>query len=374
MKRLCRRHEKRQTFPGAPNIDRRSVTNLFGGVLFGTKIGSGAGIPKAVRSRAAFRIFPTQQTKHHGLRMRIIFMGTPDFAVPSLEILIENGYKPVAVATGPDRRRGRGLQVSPTPVKQAAERAGIETILQPESVKEPAFAEAVAALAPDVIVVVAFRILPPEVYMQAKHGAFNLHGSLLPRYRGAAPINHALMQGATETGVTTFFLEKAVDTGNMILQKRLSIGPDESAGELHDRMMLLGAEAVLETVRRIEAGTANPTPQDDALASPAPKIFPDDCRIPWEQPAEAVHNHGRGLSPHPGAWTLHGETMLKIYRTARSEGAGAPGAVLEAGPRLLVACGRGAVEVLDLQQEGRRRIAAADFLRGASLHEGDRLH
>ena len=310
-------------------------------------------------------------------------MGTPEFAVPSLERLVEGGYAPVAVVTGPDKVRGRGRNVSPTPVKEAAVRLGIETVLQPESVKDSAFAEAVAALEPDVIVVVAFKILPEAVYTQARLGAFNLHGSLLPRYRGAAPINRAVMAGETETGVTTFFLKKKVDTGAMILQWSMPIGPDETAGEVHDRMMMLGADAVLETVRRIDAGPVETQTQDDSLATPAPKIFPDDCRIPWDQPAEAVHNHIRGLSPYPGAWTHHnqthhnqthhGEMLLKLYRTRRATGSGTPGAVIEAGSRLLVACGEGAVEVVELQQQGRRRMDAAAFLNGYDLPVGTRL-
>ncbi len=305
--------------------------------------------------------------------MRIVFMGTPAFAVPSLERLVEHGYRPVAVVTGPDRPRGRGRKPTPTPVKEAALRLGIDRLLQPESVKDPAFADEIAALAPDVLVVVAFKILPPAVYTQARLGAFNLHGSLLPRYRGAAPIHRAVMAGETETGVTTFFLQQQVDTGAMILQRPMAIGPDETAGEVHDRMMYLGADAVLETVRRIEAGAAVAQPQDDTLATPAPKIFPEDARIPWARPAGAVHNHVRGLSPHPGAWTCHGETLLKVYRTRQAAGAGTPGTVLEAGPRLLVACGEGAVEVLELQQEGRRRLKAAAFLNGYDLPVGARL-
>lgn len=309
--------------------------------------------------------------------MRIVFMGTPAFAVPSLEALAEAGYAPVAVVTGPDRPRGRGQQVTPTPVKKAAQGLGIERILQPESVKDEAFAEDVAALAPDVIVVVAFKILPPAVYEAARLGAFNLHGSLLPRYRGAAPINRAVMNGDDETGVTTFFLRRVVDTGDVILRRRMPIGPDETAGEVHDRMMVLGAEAVVETVCRIEAGTADPAPQDDAEATPAPKLYPEDGRIPWDRPAPAVHDHIRGLSPYPGAWTNHDGTRLKVYRSHLADEAderGAPGAVLEADDgRLLVACGRGAVELVELQQPGRRRLPAADFLNGYPLQANDRL-
>jgi len=300
-------------------------------------------------------------------------MGTPEFAVPSLTALIDADYTPVAVATGPDRPRGRGQEVSPTPVKEIATEAGIDRILQPEDVTDPAFAKAVADVEPDVIAVVAYKILPPEVFTTAKEGAFNLHGSLLPKYRGAAPINHAIMAGETETGVTTFFLEPSVDTGDVILQKRMSIGPNETAGEVHDRMKELGGEAVVETVRRIEAGTVDPRPQDDEKATPAPKIHDEDCEIPWDRPAEDVHNHVRGLSPYPGAWSMHDDTRLKLYRTHRADGSGVPGEIIEADDRLLVACGREAVEVLSLQQPGRKRLDAVDFLNGYDVTEGDCL-
>ena len=302
-------------------------------------------------------------------------MGTPEFAVPSLERLAQSAYQAIAVATGPDRPRGRGQEVTPTPVKIAAQRLGIETILQPESVKDPRFAEQIRALDPDLIVVVAFRILPPEVFNAARLGTFNLHGSLLPKYRGAAPINHAIMEGEAETGVTTFFLKEQVDTGNVILQKRMSIGPDETAGEVHDRMMEIGADAVVETVRLIEAGTAVPRPQDDSLATPAPKIHREDCRIRWDRRAERVHNQIRGLSPHPGAWTMHGDTLLKIYRTrvAETPTAAQPGTVIEAADRLLIACEKDAVEVVEVQQQGRKTLGAAEFVRGYSLRMGDVL-
>ncbi len=305
--------------------------------------------------------------------MNIVFMGTPEFAVPSLTQLIESGHAPVAVATGPDRPRGRGQEVTPTPVKAAAQEAGIDRILQPEDVTDDAFAEAVADVEPDVIAVVAYKILPPKVFTTASEGAFNLHGSLLPKYRGAAPINHAIMQGETETGVTTFFLEPSVDTGDIILQKSMTIGPNETAGSVHDRMKELGGEAVVETVQQIEAGTVDPQPQDDSKATPAPKIHDEDCEIPWGRSGEDVHNHVRGLSPYPGAWTMHGDTRLKIYETRRAEGSGIPGEVIEAGQRLLVACGEEAVEVVTIQQPGRQQLDAVDFLNGYDLSEGERL-
>jgi methionyl-tRNA formyltransferase len=306
--------------------------------------------------------------------MDIVFMGTPEFAVPSLEALIDAAHTPVAVVTGPDRPRGRGQDVTPTPVKETALDAGIDRVIQPESVKNDAFAAQMADLAPDVMVVVAFKILPPRVFTQATKGAFNLHGSLLPKYRGAAPINWAVMNGETETGVTTFFLKEKVDTGNIILQKSMPIGPNETAGEVHDRMMHLGAEAVVETVHRIENGTAETRPQDDAEATPAPKIYTEDCEIPWGKPAADVHNHIRGLSPYPGAWTLHDGTRLKVYRSRRAEaGSGAPGTVLAAADRLTVACGTGAVNLVTVQQPGKRRLPAADFLNGYPLDPGERL-
>jgi methionyl-tRNA formyltransferase len=266
-------------------------------------------------------------------------------------------------------------------VKKAARRLGIGTILQPASVKDDAFADAVAGLEPDVIVVVAFKILPEAVFASANY-AFNLHGSLLPRYRGAAPINRAVMAGETETGVTTFFLKAKVDTGDVILKKRMSIGPNETAGEVHDRMMVLGAEAVVETVRQIEHGTFETEAQDDALATPAPKIHTEDCAVPWDASASRVHDHIRGLSPYPGAWTRHDDVRLKLYRSRRAEGMEAvdaegddeaPGTVLVADERLVVACGEGAVEIVTIQQPGRQRLNAADFLRGYALAPGDRL-
>ncbi|NNF58037.1 MAG: methionyl-tRNA formyltransferase [Rhodothermaceae bacterium] len=307
--------------------------------------------------------------------MRLVFMGTPDFAVPSLHALMEADYRPVAVVTVPDKPAGRGQTLRASAIKHVAEAAGL-TVLQPESLRDPAFIEALAALEPDVIVVVAFRILPPEVYTLAKEGAFNLHASLLPAFRGAAPINRALMSGVEETGVTTFFLKPKVDTGDLILQRRIAVGPNETAGDLHDRLAVLGAEAVVETVQRIEAGAVEAVPQDDTLASPAPKIFREDAEIDWTQSARVVHNHIRGLSPYPAAWTTLEDEPLKLYRTTivdEGEKHQAPGEVLEAANRLIVACGEGAVEVLEAQRQGKRRMAVRDFLNGVVLEPGTRL-
>jgi methionyl-tRNA formyltransferase len=304
---------------------------------------------------------------------RIVFMGTPDFAVPSLDALVASGLAPVAVVTVPDKPAGRGQKVRTSAVKQAAERHGLP-VLQPESLRDPAFHDALAALAPDILAVVAFRILPEPVYRLARLGAFNLHGSLLPAYRGAAPIQRALMDGVAETGVTTFLLRPQVDTGDVILRRRLAVGPDDTAGDVHDRLAEIGADAVVETVQRLAAGTVQTEPQDDRAASPAPKLFRDDARIDWRRPAAAVHNHVRALSPFPGAWTDLGGETLKVLRTRVAPGdappaaaSGAPGAVHSADGRLWVACADGAVEVLEVQREGRRRMDAAAFLLGVEL-------
>lgn len=292
-------------------------------------------------------------------------MGTPDFAVPALDALVDAGLAPVAVVTVPDKPAGRGQRVRASAVKQAAERHGLP-VLQPAALTDTAFVGELASLAPEILAVVAFRILPPEVYELASLGAFNLHGSLLPAYRGAAPIQRALMDGVTETGVTTFFLQRTVDTGAVILRRATPVGPDETAGDIHDRLAEIGAEAVVETVRQIAAGTAARQPQDDALASPAPKIFREDGEIDWAQPAAAVHNHVRALAPAPGAWTLWDGETLKVLRTRTGVSAsGAPGTVSVADGAMRVACGEGAVEVLEVQRQGKRRMPSADFLNGA---------
>jgi len=300
-------------------------------------------------------------------------MGTPAFAVPALERLCESGYKPVAAVTGPDKPRGRGQKMSAPPIKIASLRLGITPILQPESVRDPSFVSSVAALKPDLIVVVAFRILPPEVFTIPTRGSFNLHGSLLPRYRGAAPINRAIMAGETETGITTFFLQEKVDTGNIILTRTMPIGEDETAGEVHSRMMLMGADAVLETVRRIETGNVQSFKQDDSLATPAPKIFREDCRIDWTLSASNVHNHIRGLSPYPGAWTMYGDRLIKIYSSQKVNMDGPPGTILRCETELVIACGQGAVSILTLQQQGKKKLDVTTFLRGIDFSSGVRL-
>lgn len=301
-------------------------------------------------------------------------MGTPDFAVPSLETLLAHGYDVCAVVTGPDKPRGRGQALVPSPVKQAASRHQL-VLLEPVSVRESAFAENLRQLRPDLAVVVAFRILPPEVFSLPPLGCFNLHASLLPRYRGAAPIQRALMAGETETGVTTFFLDEKVDTGAMILQRRVEILPEEDFGSLHDRLAVIGAEAVLDTVRLIESGAPPRVVQDSALASAAPKITKDDLTIRWDRPSVQVVNHVRALAPHPGAATEHHGTVLKVYRARVATGAQRlPAGVLHAEPaRLLVGTADEPVDLLDIQQAGRKRMTAGEFLRGYRVRSGDRL-
>lgn len=306
--------------------------------------------------------------------MRIVFMGTPDFAIPSLKTLLDNRYTIASVVTVPDKPQGRGGQRIPSPVKQFAGHHRLP-ILQPELLNDESFIAAVRDLKPDLFVVVAFRILPKEVITLPRLGAFNLHASLLPKYRGAAPIQWAIMNGEKETGVTTFFLEEKVDTGNVILQARVPVAPDQTFRELHDTLADVGAEIVLHTVRLIETGKAIPHPQDNAGATPAPKILKQHCRIDWSKPSRAIHNLVRGLSPVPCAFTMHGGKTIKIYRTRVVEHASknAPGVVAETSARLVVQAGEGSVEVLELQQEGKRRLPAEEFLRGYRLNKGERF-
>jgi methionyl-tRNA formyltransferase len=301
------------------------------------------------------------------MKPRIVFMGTPDFAVPSLRILLDNGYEVAGVVTATDKMGGRGKQqLLQSAVKRFAVERGLP-VLQPDKLKDPAFLEQLAALQGNLQVVVAFRMLPELVWRMPALGAFNLHGSLLPRYRGAAPINWAVIEGQKETGVTTFFLNADIDTGDILFQERLPIGPDETAGEVHDRMMELGAQVVLKTVQAIENQSYTLQKQNDALASKAPKLFHDTCQIDFEQRSESVHNFIRGLSPFPGAWTLLEGQELKILRSrpAATHPDGAPGALMSDGKTYLrFGATDGYIEVLELQLQGRKRMSAEAFLKG----------
>ena len=310
--------------------------------------------------------------------LRIVFFGTPEFAVESLDTLVKAGYNIAAVVTAPDKAAGRGHKMLQSAVKQYAVAHNLP-LLQPVSLKSPEFVDELRAIGANLFIVIAFRMLPEVVWTMPELGTFNLHASLLPRYRGAAPINWAVINGDKETGVTTFFLKHEIDTGDIISQEAITIGDDECAGSVHDRLMQLGARLTLNTVDDIVAGTVTPLPQD-AIAgrevSAAPKIFKDTCRIDWSAKATDVHNLVRGLSPYPAAWTTltddekDGATDVKIIRTAVSRRDGTncePGRIVTDGRTLTVDCGDGSVEILELQPAGKKCMTAAEWLRGVHL-------
>ncbi|MBK6537262.1 MAG: methionyl-tRNA formyltransferase [Ignavibacteria bacterium] len=297
--------------------------------------------------------------------MRILFMGTPEFAVPSLNILVQNNYDICGVVTVPDKKKGRGLNLSYSDVKKFSMKHSLN-ILQPDNLRDPEFIKTLTDLKPDLILVVAFKILPEEVFTIPKYGSVNLHASLLPKFRGAAPINHALINGETESGVTTFFLKKKVDTGNIILQKKINIDKDDDAGTLHDKLSELGAESVLETVRLIEAGNVIPQIQNDSDASSAPKIFKENCIIDWNQNACKIHDFIRGLSPYPAAFTFLNNRSVKIFRSALTGNSKkeTPGSIVVEEKKLLVSCLDNMIEILELQTEGKKSIPASEFING----------
>jgi methionyl-tRNA formyltransferase len=303
--------------------------------------------------------------------MKIVFMGTPDFAVASLRKLVENGCEVVAVVTAPDKPSGRGLHVHQTPVKQYAVSQGIP-VLQPEKLKNAEFLEQLRSYQADLQVVVAFRMLPEVVWNMPAKGTFNLHGSLLPQYRGAAPINWAVINGDTETGVTTFFIKQEIDTGNIIFVDREPIFSDDNAGSVHDRLMERGANLVLKTVRAIEAGDYPQLPQNtDIELRPAPKIFKETCEINWNQAAEKVHNFIRGLSPYPAAWTMLSGKTCKIYQSELTHTEAKdiePGTIETDGKTFLAfKCADVFLRIKELQMEGKKKMGIEDFLRGFRL-------
>lgn len=306
--------------------------------------------------------------------LRIVYLGTPEFAVAGLRALVEGGYKVVAVVTMPDKPAGRGHQLQFSDVKKYALEAGLP-VLQPEKLKDEAFVEELRSYKADLQIVTAFRMLPEVVWAMPRLGTFNVHGSLLPQYRGAAPINWAVMNGEKETGLTTFMLKHEIDTGNMILQERIAIDPDENVGSVHDRLMALSTQMVLRTVDLIidceNKGIPVPTtPQPESTElKPAPKIFKEDCEIRFDQKtAEEVHNFVRGLSPYPAAWcslTIKGETFdnVKVYAVETMEN-GAKWAGQLDKSSIIVPCKEGAVRVLELQVPGKKRMDAKSFLNG----------
>jgi methionyl-tRNA formyltransferase len=306
------------------------------------------------------------------MSLRIVFMGTPDFAVPSLRILIENGYQVVGVVTATDKFGGRGgKRLIESAVKKYAVSQGIP-VLQPKNLKHPDFVAELKALQADLQIVVAFRMLPEVVWNMPPKGTFNLHGSLLPKYRGAAPINWAVINGEKETGVTTFFIRHKIDTGDMLFQASLPIGENETAGEVHDRMMELGAGLVLKTVKAIESNDYELQVQDNTLATKAPKIYRETCEIDFKQPTEQVHNFIRGLSPYPASWTTLDGKQLKILRTTKliASHDQKPGSFTSDDQSYIhIATTDGFVNVLELQLEGRKRMSTPDFLNGYKFNK-----
>ncbi len=308
--------------------------------------------------------------------LRIVFMGTPEFAVGTLRALVEGGYNVVAVVTQPDKPVGRHQdQLHQSEVKQYALAQGLP-VLQPVKMKDPDFVSRLAGYRADLQVVVAFRMLPEVVWAMPRFGTFNVHAALLPQYRGAAPINWAVINGETETGVTTFFLDHDIDTGRIILQKRFAIPDDADVEYVYDGLMGLGAQAAIETINLILQGdgTITSEPQDNLAQGMelhgAPKIFKDTCRINWQQPQKRVYDFIRGLSPYPGAWTTYNrkgkDTVLKIFKTAKTQrkATGEPGSMQVDGGKLYANCADEQLQVLELQQSGKRRMQAADFING----------
>ncbi len=308
--------------------------------------------------------------------LRIIYLGTPDFAVASLRALVEGGYNVVAVVTMPDKPAQRGHKIQFSPIKEYALSVGLP-VLQPEKLKDPDFIEQLRAYNADLQIVVAFRMLPEAVWAMPRLGTFNLHASLLPQYRGAAPINWAIMNGEKETGITTFFLKHEIDTGDMIEQVKVEIGDNENVGSLHDRLMTLGAELVIKTVDLILQNKVQTTPQPLLPVSElksAPKIFKDMCQINFQQEANQIHNFVRGLSPYPTAWTdmqINGEHLnVKIYEVApETETHQLECGTMQTNGKtyLKFACKDGFVNILSLQIPGKKRMSVRDFLNGTRL-------
>ncbi|MGN6803718.1 MAG: methionyl-tRNA formyltransferase [Ginsengibacter sp.] len=317
---------------------------------------------------------------------RIVFMGTPEFAVASLNKLYESGYNIVGVVTAPDKPAGRGMKLSESAVKKYAAEKGLK-ILQPVKLKDPAFLDELRSLKANVQVVVAFRMLPEVVWNMPPMGTINLHASLLPQYRGAAPINWAIINGEKETGVTTFKLQQEIDTGNILLQEKIPIAHDETAGSLHDKLMVTGADLLLKTIRELQNGTLKEIPQHSPLTidhspltihhspftiapSPlhsAPKIFPADCEINWNQSSDTIYNFIRGLSPYPAAFTYLKGKKLKIFSAEKEPGndKNKPGAILtDYKSYLKFATSDGYIQLREIQLEGKKRMKIEDFLRG----------
>lgn len=314
--------------------------------------------------------------------MRTVFMGTPDFALPTLRALINSRHSVAAVFTQPDRPKGRGKQIVSPPVKDMALAAGIP-VHQPVSIKESTVVKEIKQMAPDAVVVVAYgQILPKTILELPEYGCINVHASLLPKYRGAAPIHWAVMNGEQETGVTTMFMNEGLDTGDIILQSRLAIGPTDTAGIVHDRLASLGADLLLETLDQLERGKAPRVPQDEAMASYAPMLTRDDEVIDWADRGDNIINKVRGLNPWPGAFTYYRGKILKIWQVSLDGGhfehvqGQQPGTIVAVNLRrgFSVVCGHGKVVLVEkVQLQGKRQMSAPEFLRGYQLGVGEAL-
>ncbi|MGV3685141.1 MAG: methionyl-tRNA formyltransferase [Daejeonella sp.] len=302
--------------------------------------------------------------------MKVVFMGTPDFAVASLKALLDNGIEIVGVVTAPDKPAGRGQKINESAVKKYAVEQRLK-VLQPVKLKDPAFLNELRSLNADLQVIVAFRMLPEVVWNMPPKGTINLHASLLPQYRGAAPINWAIINGENESGVSTFFLKQEIDTGDLLFAERVAINESDTAGDLHDKLMATGAQLLVRTVKAISNGgyTEAPQPSLPELKI-APKIFKDDCLVNWDQPVESVYNFIRGLSPYPTAFTPLHDKSLKIFSAVpeKSDPDLQPGAYITDNKTFLkFACNDGFISVKDLQLEGKKRMKVDEFLRGAKL-------
>jgi methionyl-tRNA formyltransferase len=314
--------------------------------------------------------------------LRIVFMGTPDFAVASLDRLLKENFEIAAVITAPDKPAGRGQKIQYSSIKQYAlekeqKENGRLYVLQPENLKDSGFVEQLRNINADLFVVVAFRMLPEVIWSMPRLGTINLHASLLPQYRGAAPINWAIINGESESGVTTFFIEKDIDTGNILKQRKVHINPSDDAGILHDRLMETGAELLAETVREVENGTTRPVSQADLLKhlkeiKTAPKLNKENCRINWNSEGRKIYNHVRGLSPFPAAWSIlqnantSQQFLVKIFKTELLEGSDQnPGTIMSDGNKFMnIATSNGYLSIKELQMEGKKRLSIEDFLRG----------
>ena len=305
--------------------------------------------------------------------LNIVFMGSPDFAVPALEAIYNSHHKLMAVVTVPDKPHGRGRKMRGSAIQQKARELGVP-ILQPERLRDPAFEAQMKTLAPDVMVVVAFRILPESIFSIPRLGAFNLHASLLPRYRGAAPIHWSLLNGDTETGVTTFFLKKSVDTGNILIQESIPISDQDNLATLYNSLRTLGSTVILKTLENISTGATEETSQDDSQASLAPKVSGDDQRLDFSQPAKQCHDRIRAFAPKPGAFCYRGGARLKIIRSSVSDIAGEIGSILAVeNDCFSVGCGSESLKIYQLQPENKKSMDAGSYLRGYPLALGDTL-